>query len=186
MTPLYAVVESLAQVRLAPEAMDTLVAVRSPSKVRLPALTVRLPVKATSPVMVQEPVSSLTRFWKLRTSPSSETLPTRVSVLTPPPSMMPRTVAPGPRVTLSLPEPSWMAMSVALAARMLPVLMMVQSASLKVRALVRLMVPEFVRLVRLVRLPEKSSVAPEATVMELVAREPVTLRVPALTVVAPV
>ena len=129
--------------RVAPEAMDAPEEVRSPSRVRVPPVTLNMPVpRSTPPLMVQDPASFLTRFWKFRTSPSRLTLPTRVRVLTPPlPSMMPRTVAPGPSVTESLPAPSWMATAEELAARMLPVLTMVLSESLKVRALVRVMVP---------------------------------------------
>ena len=187
MTPAKVVSAVGDQTRVAPDEMAAPEAVSPASRVRVPLLTSRVPVpRSTSPLMVQEPEPCLTRDWKLRTAPSRLTLPTRVRVLVPPPpSMMPRTVASGPRLTVSSPAPSWMATSVALAARMLPVLLMVQSASVKVSALVRLMVPALDRLVRLVSVPEKSSVAPEATVMELVARAPVTESVPAAMVVPP-
>ena len=188
MPPAKLVSEAGDQTRVAPATTFAAAAVRRPSRVRVPPLTIRVPVpRSTSWRMVQVPASSFTRFWKLRTPPSRLTLPTRVSVLLPPPpSRIPRTLAPGPRMTESSPAPSWMATSVALAARMLPVLMMVQLASANVRALVRLMVPALERLVRLLRLPAKSRVAVGATVRELVARGPVTLRVPTLTVVPPV
>jgi len=82
-----------------------------------------------------------------------------------------------------------MARSLALAARMLPVLINVLSLLAKVMGppFWRLIVPAFTRLVRLLpRLPARSKVAPEATVSALVAREPVRVKVPAFTLVPPV